>query len=173
MAAFLPMLREYLAGESQFVLLFTPPHLLQLSQHSRFSGFSSSRLLSLELTSRPSLPPSLPFLTVSNPIPSSFSNTTSSTPTQISTPTPSAPDQYVYDLYYHSLSTHPSPNSAEASMVARATVEGYIAEGEEELVVESDDEEESDEVDEDSNGEFHPLSSREKGNETRRVAVMS
>jgi len=38
-------------------------------------------------------------------------------------------------------------------MVARATVEGYVAEGEEELMVESDEGEESDEVDEDSNGE--------------------
>lgn len=38
-------------------------------------------------------------------------------------------------------------------MVARATVEGYVAEGEEELMVESDEDDESDEVDEDSNGE--------------------
>lgn len=87
---------------------------------------------------------------VFNPVPSSSS--TSATSSQAPTPpppqTPSAPDQYVYDLYYHS-TTAPA---AELAAAAAATVEGYVAEGEEELMAESDSDAESDEVDEDSNG---------------------
>ena len=91
--------------------------------------------------------------TVSNPVPSSTTSSPSPTATPTPQPAPSAPDQYVYDLYYHS-TTAPAHLSASS---AAATVEGYVAEGEEELMVESDSDAESDEVDEDSNGQSPPI----------------
>lgn len=129
-AAFLPMLREYLAGICPILALFP-------TFRPNVSGLTG---------------PCWP--TVSNPPPSSFSSpsTPASEPDHGLDPTE---EQFVYDLYYKDVSA-----SNASVPTASGTVEGYFGEDEELLPESDDSESDEVDEDSNGSFPFVPDSSR-------------
>jgi hypothetical protein len=171
-AAFLPMLREYLSGELYLFLSLSLSPFFSSSWTTLTDRMWPSRILPAYLlssqtqVSNPSPSPSpSPSSTTSSPSSSSSQATHNPIASPAPDPTTSTgqgkEEAYVYDLYYRSILPPPPSSSSfgihTPGIITRATVEGYLEEGEDLLGSDDDGDGEGDVGDEDSNGSLSLL----------------